>query len=319
MSQTAARRTGPARSPRPVDPQAVAAAEGLRPLVTPLRRGAGEVQFGTAPGSGVVLAGLTEAESAWLLSLRPGRSSRPPGAGVAWGLDPVRVTALADLLRAHGLADVDRSPSAREGRSVAVLGRGPLHDQLCGQVRRAGVPLVTPALDPEDPPDLAVLLAAEAVAPHEARSWAASGVPHLPLVVSGHRAVVGPLVGRSGAPCLHCLDLSRRDLDPAWPWLLSQLLASDRQAQAGLSVDPALATTVAGLVGILVQGHLDGIPVPAGVTWEVALPSPTVTARRWSRHPRCPCAQETGQAATSFLRGRPLGRLRATTTPESTS
>jgi hypothetical protein len=269
----------------------------------------------------MVLAGLSEAETAWLLSLGSGRLLGSARRSLTRVLDPLRVAHLTDLMCTHGVVETDRDearPTRRTSR-VAVLGRGPLHAQLRAQVRRSGAPCVLTEVLPEEPPDLAVLLVSDAVPTHEAQAWSRSGIAHLPVVLSGGRAVAGPIVAAPGSPCLHCLDLARSDQDPAWPHLLNQLLGPGPDTGPP-PVDPALATMVAGLVGMLVQAHLDGHPVPPGVTWELALPSPTVTTRRWSVHPRCPSAHTgAGQAATSLLRGRPRGRLRGTTTPDSTS
>ncbi len=303
------------------DPPPTQVAGRLRPTARPLRRGDGQVQFGVDPDAGMVLAGLSEAETTWLLSLRSARLPPAVRSGLTRGLDPLRVAQLTDLMRAHGLVETDpgQSPAPPQTARVAVLGRGRLHAQLCSQVRRGGTIDVPTEVSREDPPDLAVLLVSDAVPTHEAQAWARSGIPHLPVVVSRGRAVAGPVVAVPGSPCLHCLDLTRSDQDPAWPHLLNQLLGQ-RPDTGPAPVDPALATMLVGLVDMLVQTHLDGLPVPPGVTWELALPSPMVTARRWPVHPRCPAPHAgAGQAATSLLRGRPRGRLRGTTTPAWTS
>lgn len=293
----------------------------LAPVARAVRRGDDEVQFGLDPERGIVLGGLTETESRWLVSLdRAASTIGLARSGARWGLDPVRVSCLIDLLRTHVLVRSGRRDRERRTGYVVVHGVGPLPTLLRGQLRRCNVHRVEPAYDPATPPDLVVLVAADAVPVGESRSWASSGVMHLPVLVRGDRGVVGPLAGRPQSPCLVCLHLLRRDMDPGWPRLLNQLTPPGHEARGPVSVDPALATTLAGVVATLVQAHLDGIVVPAGVTWETTLPSPTVTTRRWSVHPLCPAHPVgPGQAATGFLRGRPRGRLRGTTTPESTS
>lgn len=260
----------------------------------PLRRGRGEVQFGTDPGEGMVLTGLTEAETSWLLSLGAGRSwtgrsaSLPPGRG--WGLDPHRVRHLLELLQAHGLLrPAAPAPVPTRGRlRVAVLGPGRLASRVRAQVRLSGAQHVESWLE-DSRPDMAVLVAGEVLPGDEARSWALSGVPHLPVLTGPTRASVGPLVGAPEAPCLRCLDLTRRDHDPAWPGLLDQLSVRARAAGPA-PLDHALAASVCGVVGILLQTRLVGRPVPAGVSWSIRLPSPQVVARRWAVHPRCETA-----------------------------
>ena len=48
-------------------------------------------------------------------------------------------------------------------------------------------------------------------------------VPHLAVVFDDDGARVGPLVEPGAGPCLRCLDLGRRDADPAWPAIAAQL------------------------------------------------------------------------------------------------
>ncbi|MBA2694425.1 MAG: hypothetical protein ACR2FV_09945 [Ornithinimicrobium sp.] len=305
------------------DPPPRAPSPGYRPQPVPraVRRGDDEVQFGLDPDRGIVLGGLSETEAAWLVSLSGHLTEAGlTRSGARWGVDPGRLSELVDLFRAHGLVVPDHVDRERHTGRVVVQGTGPVPALLRGQLRRCGVGQVEPAFLAGRPPDLVVLVAADAVPAHESRCWAGSGVMHLPVLIRGERGLVGPLAGRPGDPCLICLDLLRRDQDAGWPRLLSQLSAQGPEAHAPVCADPALATMLAGVVAMLVRAHLDNLPVPAGVTWEMALPSPAITARRWSVHPLCPAhSPSLGQAATELLRGRPRGRLRGTTTPASTS
>ncbi len=269
----------------------------------------------------MVLGGLSETEVRWLLSLSAGPvRATLISSGLRWGVDPLRVIALADVLAAHGLLPLAEAQHRRRTGHVVVLGAGPVPALLRGALRRCGIGRVEPAFVPAHPPDLVVLVASDAILAHDSTSWAHSGIAHLPVVVRGDAGLVGPLMGRAAGPCLICLDLLRRDHDPGWPRLLDQLGGLAPAGGGPVRADPALATTLAGAVAMLVQAHLDCIPVPAGVTWEVVPPSPAVTTRRWSVHPLCPVPHaDPGQAATELLRGRPRGRLRGTTTPASTS
>jgi hypothetical protein len=70
-----------------------------------------------------------------------------------------------------------------------------------------------------------VLLAAHAVAPHQWAPLQRADAPHLPLVFAGGRADVGPLVVPGRTACLGCLAAHERDRDPAWPALVTQLVA----------------------------------------------------------------------------------------------
>lgn len=117
-----------------------------------------------------------------------------------------------------------------------------------------------------------------------AAGYARHRLPHLTVTVRDGTAVVGPLVPPTGAPCLNCVDLHRRDRDPEWPALAAQL------ARPG--DDPcAVATTLtaAGLATAEVLSWLDGDrPATLGASLEVSTPG-QVRRRRWPPHPQCAC------------------------------
>jgi hypothetical protein len=103
-------------------------------------------------------------------------------------------------------------------------------------------------------------------------------------------AMVGPLVG-PGGPCLRCLDLTRADLDSAWPMLAGQLARPAVGRGAEVGGQAALVAVTAGLAGMVVLAVLDGQTLPIGRSLEVALPWPGVRQRQWQPHPRCSCRQ----------------------------
>ncbi len=125
----------------------------------------------------------------------------------------------------------------------------------------------------------------------EADDLLAADRPHLAVVMTGERVVVGPLVLPGRSACLRCLDLHRTDRDPAWPHVVAQLA---RRRPGGVTrVETASATMAGGLVALQVLAHLDGHGVPAtlGRTLEVVLPDGLVERRRWPPHPSCGCQQ----------------------------
>jgi hypothetical protein len=148
-------------------------------------------------------------------------------------------------------------------------------------------------------PSAVVLVADIALDPRRGDLWLRRGVPHLPVVTAGSRAVVGPLVdGGPGAPCLWCLDLHRSDRDEAWPTVMAQVAALPRDhvrfpagPEAGEAPAhpgaPGLAQLVAGTVAALVARSVAGERPPPGVAVEVSLPWPRLDHRRWRPHPRC--------------------------------
>ena len=120
-------------------------------------------------------------------------------------------------------------------------------------------------------------------------------LPHLSVDLRDGLAVVGPLVPAAGSPCLNCLDLHRRDRDPAWPALAAQLSTSPGPAQ------PLATTTALIAVGYAADEVLrfidGGEPQTVGTMIEIAGPG-RERRRSWTTHPRCGCGR----------RRRPSGR-----------
>ena len=169
-----------------------------------------------------------------------------------------------------------------------------------GAVRWSAASTEFGALDRETAQPSAVVLVADiALDPRRGDVWLQCGVPHLPVVTAGARAVVGPLVdGGPGAPCLWCLDLHRSDRDEAWPTVMAQVaqLPDDHgRLRAGPDAgevlahpgEPGLAQLVAGTVAALLARSVAGERPPPGVAVEVSLPWPRLDHRRWRPHPRC--------------------------------
>jgi bacteriocin biosynthesis cyclodehydratase domain-containing protein len=99
--------------------------------------------------------------------------------------------------------------------------------------------------------------------------------------------VVGPFVRPSVSPCLGCLDLHRRDRDPAWPALAAQLAT----ARDGDTEPCALTTTMAGAAFVAdeVLAYIDGATLRTeAATVEITRPGEH-RRRTWSAHPRCDC------------------------------
>lgn len=196
--------------------------------------------------------------------------------------------ALADLLRVSGIGQVSVGTDAvnaldlelrghRVGQSHAKIGSGTDH----------------PAR-----PDLVVLAAMGAIRPDAGEPWLRRGIPHLPLVVQGHRVQVGPLITGGDGPCLSCMDLHRRDRDAAWPAVLSQL-APGWPLLPGppVTVDNTLTALTIGAAAMIVNTCLDGQPVQGDISLELSLPWPTILSRRWFRHPLCDCSAERATMA----------------------
>lgn len=285
----------------------------LRDHARPLRRSTSEVQFGLLPQRGIVVTGLSEAETGWLLSLasaprRRTRLSRPAtaqpgvllGTATSWGLSASRALELLDVLRAHDLLEdeprrVD-NPDTVAGPTVArtpwprvsVLGTGSVPDSIRAHTAACAVATVTDSFDVDTPPHLTVVVVRDAIGERDRSSWARSGLTHMPVIIGDQHAVLGPLITTHGhGPCLMCLDLSRKDRDTAWPCIAAQVSGVPSDWECDISVAPPLDGTIGALAAMLISAHVDKVPVPDGVTWEIALPWPHVTTRIWHRHPAC--------------------------------
>jgi len=189
--------------------------------------------------------------------------------------------ALADLLRAGGIGRVSAGANAVDAMDLELRShRGDRH-------AAATFGSVSPA------PDLIVLTAVGAIRADVGEPWLRRRIPHLPLVVQGHRVQVGPLIAGGAGPCLNCLDLQRRDRDAAWPALLSQLAAQGPlRPGPPVMLESTLTAMTAGTAAMIVHTCLDGQPVPEDLSLELSLPWPTVQSRRWFPHPLCGCTVE---------------------------
>jgi bacteriocin biosynthesis cyclodehydratase domain-containing protein len=203
--------------------------------------------------------------------------------------------------------------AGRGRRGVLVDGGGTLPSALVQALRQAGVGRVHAgryAADarPSPPPDLVVLAGTGALDPARATPWMRDATPHLPLVLHGTSAEVGPLVRPGSGPCLRCLDLTRADLDPAWPAVLSQLAPAGIGAPPDATGETSLVLAAAGLAAMVALAALDGQPTPPGISVEVSLARPHVAERRWLAHPACSCGGgPTAAGPAAHLAAAPRG------------
>ena len=298
----------------------------LKSLWPVLVRAAGEAQFGIDPSRAVVVSRLSDAELQALQSLDgtrelpPALKARPElvdllltngllvdhaALGPLSGADRVGLVSQAEaLVRSAGPQQGYAALSRRSDASVLVMGRGALPAAIGSLLRRSGVGAVSvgphagddidhtggssPSPGAIAEPVLAVMVASHALDPAAAEPWRARGIPALPVVLHGVEATVGPLAV-PGGPCPRCLDLTRADLDPAWPMLLGQLTAPAVGRGPDVVGDSALVGVAAAMAAMVALAVVDGQPVPAGRSLEVGLPWPGVRQRQWVPHPRCSC------------------------------
>ncbi|MBD3688933.1 hypothetical protein H8R18_05165 [Nanchangia anserum] len=122
----------------------------------------------------------------------------------------------------------------------------------------------------------------------DAATWAplmAAERAHLPITIGESTIEVGPLVRPGASACLHCIGLSMRDEDRAWPLIAAQLAPLPPPA-----VDPLLGAQVAAFAAGEVVRALTGVASSCEQTswlWVPGEPAPLV--RTWEPHPDCAC------------------------------
>lgn len=218
-----------------------------------------------------------------------GRAASAVGVHGTTGL----VAAVAAGFAAAGVGTVATLSTARVD-AVDVLPGGPTGTDVgrpMTAAARSAVARVAPDTRTEPRAlDLAVLVGRHAHDAGQAAAWLADDVAHVAVLVRECDLVVGPLVLPGRGPCLHCLDLARRDRDPDWPRVLAQVLA--RRDSSPVAAVPALGQVAAGVAVLLGCAALDGHgPGVTGLTATVSLPLAAVVWRRWDTHPQCGCSR----------------------------
>jgi bacteriocin biosynthesis cyclodehydratase domain-containing protein len=171
--------------------------------------------------------------------------------------------------------------------SVALSGTGPLVDELARVLGGTGVQVLTaddPASLANAQVDFAVATAHFVLPPVLHALWLRRDITHLPVVFSESGVVVGPIVEPGVGPCLRCLELHRRDLDPAWPAVATQLLGRRSGAES-----PLLASEGAAAAARLVLERLAGRPAGASVSLRIDGATGERTTQGWHEHPGCGC------------------------------
>jgi len=133
-----------------------------------------------------------------------------------------------------------------------------------------------------DDPRPVLLVVDHAVAPAEHLPWLRADRPHLAVVFGARSAEIGPVVHPGRTACLRCRDLHRRDADPAWAAIATQLVGRPAAAAA----DPVLrAESLAVAVRALaVEGDAPGAATALRIEHDGARREVAVAP-----HPECGC------------------------------
>lgn len=161
-------------------------------------------------------------------------------------------TAVRGLARVHGAAEghVDAFLEAVAPALVRRTRHPPLAVQVADDLppraaravlaalpaRSRVMPWAGTASESVSPGTRVVLLAAHRVDPRRAGPFVRDDVTHLPLVLDGSTATIGPVVVPGRTACLACLDADQRASDAEWATVAAQLLGRPRP-----EIDVALA------------------------------------------------------------------------------
>jgi hypothetical protein len=127
--------------------------------------------------------------------------------------------------------------------------------------------------------DVALLFGSYVLEPHRASDWLRRDVPALPIVFGNALVQLGPVLGPELCAC--CLELTRRDADPAWVAIASQIMGTPSVLET-----PLLAAEVATFLARWITG--EGEPTATrAVQLEAA--SGERSSVSLSAHPECAC------------------------------
>jgi hypothetical protein len=221
--------------------------------------------------------------------------SGPVAALVATGLAAAGIGTVAATGSRRPVRSTDLTPAGPWERD---LGR-PWADAAADAVRalNAGTTLVE-----DGAPDLVVLTqAADADAPwcdpEHGDRWLRAAVPHLAVTVAGRGAQVGQVVVPGSTACLHCRELIRAELDPAWPVLAIGLrrLSRDGGADTPMALSRSLTGAAAALGVSRALAHLDGGEADADA-YDLQLRLPDAQPQRRTAAPQDACGCRWPQA-----------------------
>jgi hypothetical protein len=296
----------------------------LRAGLLPLWRGPDTIQIGVDPRRAVALTGVGAAAA--LFGLLDGSRDREqlvaaaglvgiPGllaeqtltllgsAGLLIDFPAALLRALAPDKRAQLLPELAGASLARQdadggaqqlarraAATVQIRGQGRIATAIAEVLTASGV-AVAPAPDGQaaaarrEPLPTLVILAGQLPGP-AARPMRP---PHLAVTADEAIGVVGPLVRPGVSACLRCLDLTRADLDPAWPLILAQLSGRHAEpAACGAALAAAVAAQAATQALMFVDQPTAAAPAE-NATLELVQPGWEWRRRTWAAHPACTC------------------------------
>lgn len=246
----------------------------------------------------VVLHGISTAHERMLAALAIGLT--PQGLaliGTESGLSPSQVSEFE-----HAIRPALVKPKVAFSASIDIDGLGPTADRLEWRLHEAGLlTRRTPAsadnqsdLPTDGPPLLAVIVGEFVLDPERRGRWLRRDIPHLPIVYGDTSVTIGPFIEIGAGPCLYCLELHRRDADPAWPAIASQLLGTVSAAQ-----EPFIASEAAAIATRMVLRRVSDGAAESATSLTLDAETGTCRQQSWQAHPECSCAGISLDGATS--------------------
>lgn len=138
-----------------------------------------------------------------------------------------------------------------------------------------------------------VLVAHRVVTPGAVASLVAADTPHVPIVLTGRGAEVGPVVSPGVTACLSCVSAQRRDDDPAWPAIAAQLIGRPVVA------DVAVAWEAGIVAGRLIEERARNPSHPKNRSVTLRAGSLHRTVRVHRPHAECRCRSLGGSATAA--------------------
>lgn len=274
----------------------------IDPALPLVWRSPGELQLGGEVPR-VVIGDPGPLETGLLTALRHGASIETLHT-IGAGLDgtPAEVERLLARLAPVFEAEPGETREPSEARGPVLLDAdgafGVLLERRLTELghRVAGGDAVEPATRA---PALVVIAAHWVIPPARHLPWLRADVPHLAVVDDESGWRVGPLVEPGLGPCLRCLELARRDRDPAWPVIAAQL--AGRQAPPAARGIRALVDAAAAAAAAVDDRLRFGETALAGRSLRLAAAGGSLTASH-RPHPECGCRAPAGSATAPALR-----------------
>lgn len=214
-------------------------------------------------------------------------------AGLAIGLTPqgLALIGTGSGLNRDQIADFERTirpalltPKVASSAHIEIDGCGATADRLEWRLREAGMePHRAPSSAGE--PTAAVIVGDYVLDPERRGRWLRRDIPHLPIIFSDTSVTIGPFIEPGVGPCLYCLELHRRDADPAWTALASQLLGKSSTAQS-----PFFASETATLATRMVLQRVKVDGAGKATSFTVDVDSGRIRTRSWKTHEECACS-----------------------------